>query len=183
MSWPGAVGAAWVALLSLSLAYRGQRGSRISPGWLGDGLYPLLPPLSISIWLGCWVAGVAYGRIQPAGTWWAVPSLDESGTYNLHWPLQLLSAFSLIAFFGFLELLVKQPRPPGRLSGLAALGLMVHLLFASLLRADPGLFWDGMRADTWMAIAYLAGLMVLMLVYNLVSRFWRKPTLSNSFDS
>lgn len=165
LSWPGAVVGAWIVFLSLLLT---QHSSHYSPGELGDGLYPLLPPLSVSIWLGCWLAGTAYGPELPAGTWWAVPSLDEAGAYAPRWPLQLLAALSLLVYFLLLERLVKPSRSPGRLSGLAGFGIMIHLLCISLLRADPGLSWNGMRADAWIAIACTAAFMVMVLIFNLV---------------
>jgi phosphatidylglycerol---prolipoprotein diacylglyceryl transferase len=183
LSWPGAIGGAWIAILSLPFIYRSSRGGRIPLGWIMDRLYPLLPPLSISVWLGCWSMGIAYGPALPQGTWWAIPSLDESGVYNFHWPLQFLSAISLLAFFLLLELRLKQPRPTGLLSALAVFGLLVQLLVASLLRADPGRFWDGLRADTWMAIAYLVGFIVMLLGSMIASRFVKRTAFSNSFDS
>ncbi|MBE0699366.1 MAG: prolipoprotein diacylglyceryl transferase, partial [Anaerolineaceae bacterium] len=168
LSWPGAVGGAWIAILSLPLTHHDSHGSRIPLGWIADRIYPLLPPLSISIWLGCWSMGVAYGPALAEGTWWAIPSLDESGTFNLHWPLQFLSALSLLVFFLLLELRLKRPRPTGLLAGLAAAGLLVHLFAASLLRADPDRFWGGIRADTWMATAYLALFFIMILFRMLV---------------
>jgi phosphatidylglycerol---prolipoprotein diacylglyceryl transferase len=183
LAWPGAVGGAWIAILSLPLANHGSRGSRIPIGWIADRLYPLLPPLSISIWLGCWSMGVAYGPALPQGTWWAIPSLDESGVFNPHWPLQFLSAISLLAFFLLLDLRLKQPRPTGLISALAVLGLLVQLFIASLLRADPGRFWDGLRADTWMAIAFLASFIVMLGVSWLAARIMKRTALTNSFDS
>lgn len=167
--WPGAVGGAWIAFLCLSLIMRGQR---FSPGRLGDSLYPILPPLAISIWLGSWITGLAYGPTLPAGTWWAVPSLDESGAYSPRWPLQLLAALSLLAFFWLLEALVKKPEPAGRLSGLASVGLASHLLVASLLRADPLPTWVGMRMDTCMAIFFLILFMVTRWFFHAANQLW-----------
>ncbi len=177
LSWPGAVGAAWLALIYLALTYRPARGGRVPVGWLGDLLYPLLPPLSITTWMGCWMAGIAYGPPAPEGTWWAVPSLDESGAYTLHWPLQPLAALSLLAFFWLLETRVRPLRPPGRLSGLATCGLLLHLLAASLLRGDPVPVWDGgLRMDTWMALFFLACLLALAVLSSVVPRLWRAPS-------
>lgn len=183
LTWPGAVAGAWHAVLILPFLFRGSRGSRISLGWLADRLYPLLPPLTICTWLGCWVAGVAYGARLPEGVWWAVPSLDDTGTINPHFPLQFLAVFSLLAFFWLLELGLRGTRATGVLSGLAVFGLLVHLLFASLLRADPGRFWNGLRADTWMAAIFLAVFTLMVLASAVASRVWRKPALASSVES
>jgi prolipoprotein diacylglyceryltransferase len=183
LSWPGAVAGAWLALLYLGYSYRTPRGGRAPLGWLGDRLYPLLPPLAVTTWLGCWMSGVAYGPPAPAGAWWGAPSLDESGTYTLHWPLQPLAALSLLGFFWLLETRVRPLRPPGQQAGLAAFGLLLHLLAASLLRADPAPTWGGLRVDTWMALAFLAGFVTQAILGSLFSRIWRRPTFSNPFET
>jgi prolipoprotein diacylglyceryltransferase len=183
LAWPGAVGAVWLALLYLAVTYRTPRGGRVPLGWLGDRLYPLLPPLCITIWLGCWLIGSGYGPALPAGAWWGAPSLDESGAYALHWPLQPLAALSLVIFFWLLEKKVKPLHPPGRLSGLATLGLLLHLLATSLLRADPTPTWDGLRVDTWMALAYLACFVTLVLMNSLVPHICHRHSYSNQIES
>lgn len=174
LSWPGAAGGAWLALLFLTAAYRTPRGGRVTPGWFSDRLYPLLPPLSVTTWMGCWSAGTAYGQPVPTGTWWGVPSLDESGAYTLHWPLQPLAALSLLVFFWLLETRVKPLRPPGRLSSLAAFGLLLHLLAASLLRGDPAPTWGSLRADTWMALFFLGCFLALPVFGSLAALIWHR---------
>ena len=176
LSWPGAVGAAWLALSYLAITYHPPRGGRVSIGWLGDRLYPLLPPLSVTAWMGGWMAGIAYGPPVPAGSWWGVPNLAESGVYALYWPLQPLAALSLVAFFWLLETRVKPLQPSGQLSGLATCGLLLNLLAASLLRSDPVPAWGGgLRMDTWMALFFLACLLALAILSGLVTRFFPTP--------
>ena len=46
---------------------------RLALGQLADGLLPLLPPLIVCAWLGCWLAGSDYGAPAP-GAWWALPA-------------------------------------------------------------------------------------------------------------
>ncbi len=174
LSWPGAVGAAWLALAYLAVTYRPPRGGRVSIGWLSDRLYPLLPPLSITAWMGSWMAGIAYGPPVPAGAWWGVPGPAESGANGLYWPLQPLAALSLVAFFWLLETRARLLRLPGQLSSLAACGLLLNLLAASLLRGDPVPVWGGgLHMDTWMALFFLACLLALAIFGGLLSRYFR----------
>ena len=123
---------------------------KISPGRLADLLYPLLPPLAVGVWLGCWLSGTAYGLELPAGTWWAVPVQDESGLVSGRLPVQLIAALALLIFYWLLELLTPMPRPAGWLFSLAASWLSLVNLVASLLRADPAPRWGQLRADTWL---------------------------------
>jgi prolipoprotein diacylglyceryltransferase len=180
LGWPGAAAGAWIALLIVSARNRSPRGKRVSFGLLSDRLYPLLPPIAVAAWLGSWQIGSAYGYFVPSETWWAVPSLDETGFYNLHWPLQPLAAITLLAFFATLEGLAKKLRQPGLLSVLAISGLLLHLLAASLLRGDPGPYIEGTRMDVFIAFVYLALFVTFILFYNLVPRFFKKQSFSNS---
>ncbi len=116
LTWPGAVLGMLLALAYLSTQNRTTRSRSGSFGWLGDRLYPLLPPIAITAWLGCWQSGVAYGASLPLNTWWGVPAIDESGLYSPRWPVQLLAALSLLIFFWLLERRIKPLRPAGRLS-------------------------------------------------------------------
>jgi prolipoprotein diacylglyceryltransferase len=180
LAWPGAAAGAWLALLALPQMLRGSRGSRIPFSWIADRLYPLLPPLSTATWLGCWNSGIAYGAALPTGTWWAVPSLDQSGGFNAHVPLQFLAALSLVVFFLLLERLLeryKQPRPTGLLSAIAGAGVLLHLLIASLLRVDPSPHWHNLPSDTWLALALLSGYLLMLLVIQLAARINKKPAL------
>lgn len=179
LAWEGAVGAAGFALVYLGFRFRASRSRAtgvipIPLGWLGDRLYPLLPPLAITTWLGCWQIGVAYGVSLPAGAFGGVPSLDEYGLYSLRFPLQPLAALTLLVFFVTLEMRLKPLRPAGRLSGLAISGLLLHLLVTSLLRADPAPYRHGLRVDTWMAIIYLALFLMLAILNILVLYIGRK---------
>lgn len=150
---PGAVIGAWLALLALALSSP-RRLFAVSRQF-ADQLYPLLPPIAVTTWLGLWQAGAAYGPALPGGQWWGVPSLDESGVYNQHMPLQPLAALSLLVFFITLEARVKPLQPAGRLSGAAFGGLLLHMLVISLLRADPAPTWRGLPMNFWEALLLL----------------------------
>ncbi len=185
LTWPGAVAGLIPALAALAIQYRGLRSrpggdERLPLGWLGDRLYPLLPPLAITAWIGSWQAGSAYGSPLPPGTPFGMPSLDESGATSLRFPLQPLAALTLVAFFWLLETRVKPLRPAGKLSGLALGGFLLHLLIFTLLRADPSPTWRGLRVDAWFAILYLAVFLTLVAIDGLLARASRKQTLSHS---
>jgi hypothetical protein len=180
LTWPGAIFGATLVFLYLVISYRSPRGGRATPGWIGDRLYPLLPPLAVTTWLGSWSVGSAFGPVLPAGTWWGIPGLDEGGARGLHWPLQPLAALSLLVYYWILERSIKPLHPPGRLSWLASFGLLLNLLAASLLRADPAPTWYGLRPDTWTAAGYLVFLTGLALFNSLVPRLVRKSAVPSS---
>ena len=119
---------------------------------LADWLYPLIPPLAVGAWLGSWLVGVAYGAQAPAGAWWAVHAVDESGLVALRVPVQLGAAVALAVFYWLMETLTPLPRPSGWLFSLAASWLVLVSLVASLLRIDPMPLWNNLRMDT---LAYL----------------------------
>jgi phosphatidylglycerol---prolipoprotein diacylglyceryl transferase len=174
LTWPGALLGALLTVMFLAIAYRSPRTGRVSIGWIGDRLYPLLPPVVITAWLGSWQTGVAYGSPVPSGIWWGVPSMDETGAIMLRWPVQLAAVLSLLIFFILLEMRVRPLNPPGRLSGIALFGLLVHLLIFSFLCVDPSPYWNGLRVDTWAAIIYLMLFLSFLLLNGLVSRVSRR---------
>jgi prolipoprotein diacylglyceryltransferase len=177
LAWPGAIAGAWLALLSMFISNLPPRGRRVSLGVLSDRLYPLLAPVCVTAWLGSWQIGTAYGFSLPAGTWWAIPGLDETG-YNLHWPLQPLAALTLLIFFTFLEAGGKIMRQPGQISAAAVLGLLLHLLAASMLRGDPEPHLVAVRLDVLMALIYLVLFVIFLVFYNLIHRSLKKHSFS-----
>ncbi len=183
LSWPGAVAGAGLALLLIAANYTTMPNSplrlaQFSIGVLGDRLYPLLPPLVISTWIGCWQIGAVYGAALPANAWWGLPGLGENGLPILRFPLQSLAALTLLLFFWFLETRIRQFHTPGILSALALTGFFVHLLTVSLLRADPAPIWHGLRVDTWAAILFLVFFGSFLTFNNLVIPVWKKQTFS-----
>ena len=173
LTWPGAVMGAGLAALYLAIVYRSPKTGKISLGWMCDRLYPLLPPLVITTWLGCWQSGAAYGAVAPEHAWWAVPSLDEHGAILLRWPVQLLASASLLIFFAILESRVESANAPGRLSGAASLGVLLHFLIFSMLCIDPSPYWNSLRVDTWAALIFLLVFSLYWLLNGLVMRAGR----------
>ena len=133
----------WLAGLFLAAALL-----RVHPLRLSDWLYPLIPPLGIAVYLACWQAGAAYGRLMPLAGW-GIPGPDESGQIALRWPIQVTAALALLVFFWLVELRIPLPRPAGWLSSLAAAWLIAIDLVVSVLRADPAprLQGLGLRLD------------------------------------
>lgn len=156
LSWLGALTGAAAGLLLAARAW----GQPVTE--LADVMMPLLPPVIIAAWLGCWQTGCAYGALAPLGAWWAVPCLDEACNTLLRFPLQPLAAFLLLLYYAWLENRFKNPLPSGSRMLLAVLGLALVMLAASFFRDDPIQHWQGMRHDFWeallVALLCLAGL-------------------------
>jgi phosphatidylglycerol:prolipoprotein diacylglycerol transferase len=156
LSWLGALTGAAAGLLLAARAW----GQPVTE--LADVMMPLLPPVIIAAWLGCWQTGCAYGALAPRGAWWAVPCRDEACNTLLRFPLQPLAAISLLLYYAWLENRFKNPLPSGSRMLLAVLGLALVMLAASFLRDEPAQQWLGMRRDFWeallVALLCLAGL-------------------------
>ncbi len=177
LTWPGAMAGVFLALTLFAIFYRTSRSKRVSIGWISDRLYPMLPPIAILCWLGCWQAGIAYGALIPASGWWGVPSVDETGATLMRVPAQFLAALSLLVFFWVLEGRIRLPRPSGQLAGLGLTGLLVNLLVFSVICADPAPEWNGVRVNTWAALFFLAALFAFFVVnslFHFVERKWKQ---------
>lgn len=161
LAWPGALAGGLLVVGILAWA------RRISPGSLADGLLPLLPPLIVAIWLGSWQSGVGYGRLEPSCAFPAVPARDEWGLSGCHWPLQPAGALATIIVFAVLDVLRARLARPGQAFCIAWLALSALLLGASLLRADPYPLWNGLRLETWAALAS-GGLAILSGLYTFI---------------
>lgn len=173
LSWPGAFLGAAVMFL---MAAQRFRGSRFPLGWVGDRLYPLLPMLSITAWLGCWSVGSAYGKSLEPGVWWGLPAIDETGLRGLRVPLQPFAALSLLLYFSILEWLHRSQRATGSIAAWGLAGLLAHLLVTSLLRGDPAPLWQGQRIDTWLAGAFLAVFLAMLAALALNGRLHGEAT-------
>lgn len=182
LAWEGALAGAGAGLAWLAYSRRATRAHHLSEnplGIVGDRLYPLLPPLAVTIWVGCWITGAAHGVILPEGTWWGIPAADETLGNVRYFPLQPLAALTLLLFFWTLETRVKPLRPPGRLSRIAIFGLLLHLLATTLLNASPSPTWNDIRIDTWFALAALALLITSLIANRLAVRIQRRQTTYN----
>ncbi len=173
LTWPGALAGGGLGIGILTIQNRSPRSGKLSPGWISDALYPLLPVLAVTTWLGCWAAGVGYGATAPEGAWWAIPAAGEDGQILMRWPVQPLAALTLLAFFALLEWRIQPMRPPGRISRIAITGLLLHLLIFSAFVADPAPHWNGFRADTWIALAGLLACLIYFTCITLLTRLKR----------
>ena len=169
----GGAAAGWT--LGLVLAAAIQRSSVLR---LSDWLYGLIPPLTVAGVLACWPAGVMYGPLLPAGTWWGIPAPDESGLMALRWPLQPIAALALLIFYDLMERLVLLPRPSGWLSSLASTWFVTVALVVSLLRADPVPTWGGLHLDTLEDLILLALSLGLFSILTFQSRKHSKAVIS-----
>ena len=164
LSWPGALAGAlligWLSLILLKLP--------MLEGF--DRLSRLLLPLALFTWLGCWQAGIAYGRPLMAGTRWGMLMTDESGMQTLRLPLQPLAAVSLIFLMGTAELLLRNASRPGLKAGMIGLVFSLHALLISIFRVDPVQHWLSYRLDSWAALLFC----LVMLVF-LIFILARKP--------
>jgi hypothetical protein len=172
LAWPGALAGGMFAVALVAGA------KRISPGVLADSLLPLVAAVSVSVWLSCWLDGCAYG--PPILDWWGVPGIDEWGNLSSRLPVQLAGALLTLGLFWRLEYSPKEPElsprgpkkhrrqrraPAGVRASLGLFGLGLILLGAGLLRADPGLFWNGLRLDVWAALFFAGMAFILLLLF------------------
>jgi phosphatidylglycerol:prolipoprotein diacylglycerol transferase len=162
LAWPGVLAGALLTLAGFSAL------TRQSLGKLADGLIPLAATLVIAAWLGCWLEGCAYGPVTSG--WWGLPASDEWGKITLRFPTQLLGAVLALATFWLLEygpdiLDRGDENVPGHTAGLGLVMLALEIFGLSFLRADPALYWAGMRLDAWAALGFaLVGILALGLI-------------------
>ena len=147
-------GALLGGLLGLALASAARRGYFLK---LVEETGQLLVPLSLAVWLGCWVQGQAYGAPIPFG---ALAWLDWAPAGTPHWPLPALAALGLGLVYFWLEGHLLQFRENGR-GFLFFLAAALCLLLVSFFRQDePAPFWNGIRLDilesTLLSLACLA---------------------------
>ncbi len=128
---------------------------------LADELALLAPLVGAAGWLGCWLAGCAYGRELTQPHWLAADLPDLFGVWALRYNVQLLAAaWSLLVG-------VILWRVHGKLSAGGTLGLFMLLYGAGLgmidpLRGDLIPHWGVWRLDVvadWV-VAGLGGLTV-----------------------
>jgi prolipoprotein diacylglyceryltransferase len=158
-SWFGAILGGLICLFAIS------RIRHTSFAKLADGLVPMIPPLAVTIWMGCWAWGIAYGPLAPPHSFWGIPTWDESGLSARRLPLQLLAAFAILVYCFWLEASNNNFKKKGQKAALMMLGLSANLLVFMPLRVDPALHWLGIRLDVWAAIVFfIPSLMVYLIV-------------------
>jgi prolipoprotein diacylglyceryltransferase len=159
LDWVGASAGALAAIFLLAV-FRRQ-----NPGVVADRLLPLLLPLVVSTWLGCWQDGCAYGALSQ--TWWAVPAADEWGQVGRRVPVQLVGALLGMISLGTIDYLWQSFKRPGQAASLGALALGLQGMGLSFLRADPAQTWRGYRLESWLALGWVAVSVILCL-----AAFW-----------
>ena len=115
-------------------------------------LGPLVPPLAISGWLGCWLAGCAYGAALPEHGWWGLPAADEAGQVLLRIPIQAAGALFMIALTWLIEKNHESIASRFNTGYLYLLGFAVTLLVLLPLRMDPVKPMGPLHFDLWSAI-------------------------------
>lgn len=162
LSWAGAIPGAYFGCWFLA--------KRWKTGFLkiADALSPMIPPLVIFIWLGCWLGGYAYGWAAPQGAFWGVPARDEAGVLLERFPLQLTAAVSMLAFAFWLETRKSPFQKAGQKVAVMQLGLAVNLLIFIPMQADPAPVLFDIRLDVWAALAFF--LFSVAIFYRLFSR-------------
>ncbi|HTX79421.1 MAG TPA: prolipoprotein diacylglyceryl transferase family protein [Longilinea sp.] len=148
LSWPGAIIGA--LLVTALLAWE----ANVPFLRMTDQLAPLVPPLAVAAWIGCWLVGNGYGTTVPQNTWWGIISLDETGAMALRFPVQPLATISLVAYYGLLEYKIPKRIPMGANSSLCGLGLAVNLFLFSLVMVDTQPVWMGLHMDSWSALLF-----------------------------
>ena len=153
LAWPGALVGALIFLAVYASA------NREPVGVLADSLIPQLMLVSLAAWAGCWLDGCAYGPESFA--WWSLPARDEWGSLAWRFPTQMMAALLTLAIFWLVDSRRGRWKTPGLAASLALLGLMAVIFASSFLRADPGLTWNGLRLDAWIALGFglLSGLL------------------------
>lgn len=163
LTWPGALAGGLVSLA----VYAGWR--RLPFGELADALVPLLAVLSVSVWLGCWLDGCAYGSLT--SSWWGLPARDESGVISSRLPLQLLGATMTLALFWLLDQLASRwDFRSGMFASLSLLSFSVLLLGLSFLRVDPALYWNGSRLEVWSCLLFMGVSLIALLIFWVIGR-------------
>lgn len=172
-SWPGALAGGALALLLFALIFHQPLGL------LADAMLPLLVTLSVTGWLGCWLAGCAYGA--PTEAWWGLLASDEWGQVTRRWPVQASGALLSLLVIWLIDQLPQERLPSGSAFVLGLLGISSINFFMSLLRADPAPLMNDLRLETWVALIYSGLALLIFLLMLLASR--RHKTLTADVEN
>ena len=145
ISWPGALIGGLIIIFILKLVFG------IPFGEISDPLLPLFTCITISVWLGCWLTGNAYG--VELNTWWAVPARDEFGNIALRWPTQLIGSISALSIHFLVDILGKhwKNQYPGVATCIEITGLATTIIILGLFRADFSSYWKGIDLNVWIS--------------------------------
>lgn len=136
----------------------------------------MLLPLAAAVWLGGWQAGIGFGQLLPAGTWWGMMLRDESGLTALRVPVQPAAVISLLLILGLIEWLIRGATKDGLKAAVSFFVLSLHSLLFSFMRYDSVQRLFGFRLDTLAAILFSV-LAVLFLILILFKK--KTPIITN----
>jgi prolipoprotein diacylglyceryltransferase len=128
-----------------------------------DRFLPLFMLITVAAWLGSWIEGIGYGPLS-GGSLFGLPSRDEWGSYAKRFPIQLIGAVLTLGWFWFLDSQQKRKKlASGLWTSWGFLGICMIFTGLTFLRADPALYWYGLRLDTWGGLG-LIGLLIIFLI-------------------
>jgi prolipoprotein diacylglyceryltransferase len=150
LGWPGAVTGGLLAIFLLGWLRRG-----VSRRLMADGLIPLLPPLAVACWLGCWMENHLYGIQVPPDAWYGINITGVDGFVVNRFPLQIVAAFMIVLASIFAQFLSGKSSVPGRKVSTVFLGFAVVMLGSTFLQGDSSPLWLGFRYETWFAAGFI----------------------------
>jgi prolipoprotein diacylglyceryltransferase len=162
--WQGGVLGGAIGMAGVSVLKRPTRDilNALAPGLMAGAALG---------WLGCYLAGVAYGReIFPGQVWWflAADLPDAFGLWNPRFPVQLFGAAwaAVCCIISNVELRMSNGRYQ-RFAFASALALYsAGMVALGLARGDPAPMLGGWRLDQ----ALDAGIAVAAIIYGLSNR-------------
>ena len=146
LAWPGALAGG----LLIAMVY--ARHLRKQPGALLWTLFPLLTSMIVFTWLACWGEGCAYGSINHGSL--GLLALDEWGNRAFRFPTQFVGALAALLWFIALDIQNARHLSSNLAGWIGLLGTAIILFGLTYLRADPGIFWHGLRLDAWAALGF-----------------------------
>lgn len=157
INWSGTFIGGLVIIYILSLV----RGNPF--GDISDPLLPLFTCIVLSVWLGSWLTGYAYGVEMK--TWWAVPARDEFGNIAFRWPTQLMGSISALSIHFLVEFIIKRwdKHYPGTATCIEIAGLALTIIILELFRADYSSYWKGIDLNVWISVFIV--LLTLMFTF------------------
>jgi len=160
LGWIGALSGGLLGLGVMSWVWKRSLGQLLA-------LYlPLSGLLALSVGLASLFGNVGYGPQTSA--WWGVPLPDEFGVYTDRWPLHVVGGGLSCALTLALAVLAPEApwfSSPGRRGSAGLLSLTAVFTAVSALRVDPGVFFRGLRIQTWGGLFYSLLAFVLFIYY------------------
>ncbi|MEE4194305.1 MAG: prolipoprotein diacylglyceryl transferase family protein [Anaerolineae bacterium] len=140
---------------------------------IADALSPMLAPMAIFTWLASWRVGVAYGEFAPHDVWWALPTVDEFGSLQYRFPLQVAAAIATLLPFMWLETVKPFNGIVGMQASMSVVVLGGTLSLFMLQRADANLMiWN--RSPAMLSSVILLGVGILSFVWITVREIRRE---------